>query len=566
MIECKKVSFTYETPQYDSSSNNHSTNAQKSSSASQEFILDSVSFTLEPGSRVVVVGSNGSGKSTLANMCNASLLPQSGEVLVDGNATSNVPSTQISSLVGMVRQDPASQIVSTTVFEEVAFGPANVGLPKNEIVSRVTHTLELCGISELLLSQTTALSGGQQQLVAVAAALSLQPHYLVLDEAFAQLDTRYRNHLSRLIDTLVTQQSVGVLEISHSFESIPGAQQVLVLDKGRIVWRGSPTEFFKDSSVLKIAGFTDALSLTAHMAACFGYNFDAPFNLSLFVSFLVEHNLLFEALDTLVYHQALQVVRANNYDGYAFCGEVHELVLKDVCKSFDVPLLKNISFTTTSELVILVGPSGSGKSTCARIAAGLIACDSGQTFLDGRSIEAGAVGICFQRPQDQLFAQSVFEDIAFAPANKGFSPEETHDIVETAAQKVGVDRAWWNKSPLMLSGGQARRVALAGTLACATNAYIFDEATSGLDGAARMQVLQLARDLVNDGKVVLAITHDVSEWLPYADRVVFLDNGSISSQVSALEAQVNPQVYEQAHLDCPLYVKVVSAVLEACHG
>ena len=464
----------------------------------------------------------------------------------------------------MVRQDPTAQLVCATVFDEVAFGPANLGLSKEEIVSRVTQTLELCGIADLIDAPTHTLSGGQQQLVSIAAALSVRPRYLVLDEAFAQLDTRFRNHLSNLVNTLVAN-GMGVLEISHSFESLPGADQVLVLEKGQLVWSGTPTEFLLDANAIANAGFDDALTATAHIAAQAGYKFDVPFNASEFVAFLVQNNLAFDALDTLVYQRALEVVRANNYDGIQALGEEHELAVCGVSHSFEKPVLHDVTLSATGELVVMVGASGSGKTTCARIAAGLIEADTGYATIDARLVRPGDVGMCFQRPQDQLFAQSVAEDIAFGPTNKGFSPDDVEALVAYAAARVGLDQQVMDASPLTLSGGQARRAALAGTLACATYAVVFDEATSGLDGEARSQVLHLARELANEGKAVLAITHDVSEWLPFADRVVFLEKGCVVADVNVQEAQTTPEIYEAAQLDCPLFVSVLHELLEACY-
>ena len=351
MIEFKNVSFAYgalaATQSMTDSSSEDAIGATESQSPHpMALTLDNVSFTLKPGSRTVVLGHNGSGKSTLANLCNASLFSLSGEVLVDGNSVTVVPSTQISSVVGMVRQDPTAQLVCATVFDEVAFGPANLGLPKEEIVSRVTQTLELCGIADLIDAPTHTLSGGQQQLVSIAATLSVHPRYLVLDEAFAQLDTRFRNHLSNLVNTLVTN-GMGMLEISHSFESLPGADQVLVLEKGQLVWSGTPTEFLLDANAIANAGFDDALTATAHIAAQAGYKFDVPFNASEFVAFLVQNNLAFDALDTLVYQRALEVVRANNYDGIQALGEEHELVVCGVSHAFDKPVLYDVTISST---------------------------------------------------------------------------------------------------------------------------------------------------------------------------------------------------------------------------
>ena len=164
MIEFKNVSFSYSTSidtqsMTDSSSENTAEAPESLSQPEIALTLNNVSFSLKPGTRTVVLGHNGSGKSTIANLCNASLFPTLGEVLVEGTATTEVPSTQISSVVGMVRQDPTSQLVCATVFDEVAFGPANLGLSREDIISRVTQTLELCGILDLIDLPTQALSG-----------------------------------------------------------------------------------------------------------------------------------------------------------------------------------------------------------------------------------------------------------------------------------------------------------------------------------------------------------------------------------------------------------------------
>ena len=190
-------------------------------------VVDHVSLTLSPGERLVLLGRNGSGKSTLARLLNGSLAPTSGEVVVDGRREG------LARLVGYVRQDPRNQIVSAVVSDEVAFGPRNLGLPRWEVSARVDEALAACGISELRERMTSELSGGQQQLVALAGVLAMRPRYLVLDEATSMLDPAMRERVARVVEGVV-KSGVGVLEISHS--PAPGGRRVL-LEHGRISYQ-----------------------------------------------------------------------------------------------------------------------------------------------------------------------------------------------------------------------------------------------------------------------------------------------------------------------------------------
>ncbi len=206
-------------------------------------VLRGVSCTLREGEFVVLLGRNGSGKSTLAKHCNGLLLPKRGSVSVDGMDTRD-PSVlwEIRRRVGLVFQNPDNQLVATTVEEDVAFGPENLGLPPEEIRRRVDEALEKVGMGEYKKREPHTLSGGQKQRVAIAGVLAMRPRYLVLDEATAMLDPEGREELLQLLQGL--RKEVGILHITHNVEEALLADRVLVIDDGRIVAEGHPRDVF----------------------------------------------------------------------------------------------------------------------------------------------------------------------------------------------------------------------------------------------------------------------------------------------------------------------------------
>lgn len=211
-----------------------------------------VSLTIAKGEFVVIIGHNGSGKSTLAKHLNGLLLPTKGRVLVDGLDTRQPENMwEIRRRVGMVFQNPDNQLVATTVEEDVAFGPENLGVPPQEIRQRVDEALELVRMSEFKLKEPHLLSGGQKQRVAIAGVIAMRPDYLVLDEPTAMLDPQGRQEVMSTVLRLNKEEGLGVIHITHYMDEAVNADRIIVMEHGKIEIAGKPREVFAQVEKLK---------------------------------------------------------------------------------------------------------------------------------------------------------------------------------------------------------------------------------------------------------------------------------------------------------------------------
>lgn len=434
--------------------------------------LSGVSLSVAPGERVTLLGANGSGKSTMASLANASLLPSEGSVIVDGLRSADADQRDIAQLVGIVRQDPLGQLVGLSVEDEVAFGPRSLMLPAGRVERRVAAALDACGLSALRLREARTLSGGQLQLLAFASVLAMEPRYLVLDEADAHLDASSRNAVRSLVERL-RAQGVGILQIAQHLEDADEASRAYAIEDGRLAWQGHAREL-----------------PSAHRRRARPVSLPEPAG-----------------------------------EGLRLDGATVILGGRKVISNLSIQVRHG-------EVVLLRGPSGCGKTTAAGVLAGALKPDEGSATLDGRPVRPGMVGLAFQRVEDQLFADTVWEDVAYGPRNLGLPEEEVGRRSSKALSVVGVPPELYACAPHVLSGGLRRRAALAGVLALEAGAYVLDEPTAGLDQAGRELLGQVLAGLARRGAAVLVITHDALDgpdgpsrprWEGMPVRVVTMD-------------------------------------------
>lgn len=487
-------------------------------------VLSGASLSVAPGELVALVGDNGSGKSTLGRVMCAAQLVDGGSVVVDGHdpSVSELDRLRVRALVGRVCQDPVDQIVSSLVFDEVAFGPRNLGLDDAEVERRVLAALDLVGMLSFADCVTTELSGGQQQRIALAGLLAMHPSYLVLDEPTAQLDPSARAGFRDLFSRLAHESHMGIALITHDPAEIARADRVI--DVARMGVRSGDAsaggDRANDARVGDVRG-GDAfkgVQSTGDASLDSVRSFDACASDACAVS---EDNA--SEGGSLM---AVTCARGGRAD------IVHArpvLELDGIFFSYgDRPVLTDVSLRVhAGEVVLLAGASGAGKSTLASIAAGLVAPCSGEVRLCGAPPVPGDVGLAFQQPEAQFFLDTVYDEIAYAPRNLSCDEAEVDRRVHAAVRTVGLDEDLLSSSPFELSGGQARRVALASVLSLDAPAYIFDEPSAALDAKGRAFARRMVEGLSREGRAVLVITHDVDEWAPVSSRVVELADGSL---------------------------------------
>lgn len=518
--------------------------------------LDDVSLKLKQGESLSIVGSNGSGKTTLVKLLNALILPDRGEVWVDGLDTQDKDSQKlIRQKVGMVFQNPDNQIISTSVEREIAFGLENLALSYDEMRTKVDRALKYFNLEQYRDHPPHRLSGGEKQKVALAAVLSMQPKYLVLDEPTSLLDPLGRREVIELIRMLCEERDVTVIHVTQFPEEAVGADKVLVMHEGRIVLDGTPGNVFRQEDQLKRIGL--GVPFPMRIASALGrkgwIGLDECLTMDALVDGIVENVKRGTPRSGARARGAVDGGRSTVDGGRGAAGggrstadgpQPPQIALNQVSHLYDHGLpterkaLDGVSFKIKKgEFVGLIGPTGSGKSTLVQHLNGLLFPSSGEVWIeqvslidkhvDLRKIRQ-KVGLVFQFPELQLFEETVYDDIAFGPKNLELSEQEVDDRVKESMNKVGLDfEQFASRSPFHLSGGEQRKVAIAGTLALKPEILVLDEPTCGLDGKSTGEIKILLKELNSSGVTIILISHNMDLIAELTQKIILLDQGRL---------------------------------------
>lgn len=523
--------------------------------------LKCIDVEIERGSFVAIVGHNGSGKTTLARHFNALLLPTEGTVWIDGRESANPDNIlAIRKSAGMVFQNPDNQLVASVVEEDIAFGPENIGVPTEEIWERVAQSLEKTGMSAYREMSPNRLSGGQKQRIAIAGILAMKPACMILDEPTAMLDPAGRKSVLDAVLALNRQERVTVILITHDMEEAALADRMIVMDHGEIVADGKPQEGLTNIPLLQ------ELKLRAPFSAELAWSLRKA-GMPIPEKVWNEEELVSAVSALLPLQRAAESETAagqtaeESSAAALLCLEHVDFVYSKGL-SFEKQALSDISLTIREgERVILIGSTGSGKSTLLEILAGLAKPSSGKVYHGGNDIYENKhsrlqicrmTGLVFQYPEYQLFGESVLEDVMFGPRNLGLSAEEARERAVQALQLMGIGAESFSKSPFALSGGEKRRVAIAGVLAMRPRVLLLDEPAAGLDSAGRKE-LAITLDMLagQEAITILQTSHSMEEAAEFARRIIVLHNGKIISDGPTREVFRQTQNLEQIGLAAP---------------
>lgn len=512
--------------------------------------LDGLDLRIASGEFIAVLGSNGSGKSTFARHLNALLAPTGGTLYVDGmDVRDEAKHLDIRQTAGMIFQNPDNQLVAGVVEEDVAFGPENIGIPTEEIDRRVAESLDAVGMGEYRFHSPNHLSGGQKQRVAIAGVLAMHPKCLIFDESTSMLDPAGRREILAAAHERNRRDHVTVIWITHFMEEVTGADRVYVLDKGCVVLSGTPVEIFEREEMIRALGLE--LPPVTQLA-----NALRESGLPLSRVILKREQLTAELLqmkdsvDAFSHGVKTPASAAEEMDLIetpVMAGEEKNRILLEARKIsyvYGANSPYEAQALHTADLQIkkgsfhaLIGPTGSGKSTLVQILGGLLKPSHGHVLLEGQDIYApdfskkalrSRLGLLFQYPEYQLFETTVLKDVSFGPKNLGLDEEAALEKAKDGLRKAGVDERFWEQSPFELSGGEKRRVAIAGVLAMDPEILIMDEPTAGLDPAGRKSLFSLLDTLHRErGLTILLVSHNMEEVAAYADDITVLQKGAV---------------------------------------
>lgn len=527
---------------------------------SDKMALDDVSLEIKQGDFIAILGHNGSGKSTFAKHLNAILMPYEGEVYVAGmNTKENERIWDIRQNAGMVFQNPDNQIIATIVEEDVGFGPENLGVETEEIWKRVNYALERVGMVEYRKHSPNKLSGGQKQRVAIAGVLAMKPKCIILDEPTAMLDPNGRKEVINTIKELNKKEKVTIILVTHYMDEVIDADYVYVMDKGGVALKGTPAEVFSNvEKIYEIGLDVPQPTEIAYLLEKSGKEMprgilrsEELINQIIARGYIEKHNKTKNIASNNDENRKINDLRTdNNISDKNISDNIYEEADKVILEAdnisyvygegttYEKKAIDSVSFKINQgEIIGIIGHTGSGKSTLICHLNGLNQASSGEVRYMGKNIYdkneklsdlRKNVGIVFQYPEYQLFESTVLEDVCFGAKNKGMNKEQAIETAKKVLAMVGVGEEFYNRSPFELSGGEKRRVAIAGVLAMMPQVLILDEPTAGLDPKGRDEILNLLKSLnEKEGLTIVIVSHSMEDMGKFANRLLVMSKGKL---------------------------------------
>lgn len=518
--------------------------------------LRELDLIIDEGQFTVIMGRSGAGKSTLC-YCFNGLIPHflrgqmQGRVRVFGLDTREHRVAELARLVGLVFQDFEAQLFSTNVELEVAFGPENFGLPLEEIRRRVKESLRAVKLEGCERRQPAYLSGGQKQRLAIASILAIRPQLLVMDEPTTDLDPIGKMEVFEVADQLRLSEEGTVVIVEHETEEALKGDQVAVMMDGQIIAMGRPEKVLTDVNLLERAGVMPPQ--TAHLFHTLG----SPLR-----PLTVEDAMAALAVEQLSV-DSKRYTRLSNGPSRGYGSTIIEVQDVEFSYPGGIPALSGVSLQIKQgEFVAILGQNGSGKTTLVKHFNGLLRPSRGTVLVKGLNTQTTSmyqlgriVGYVFQNPDHQIFAQTVFDEVAFGPRLYGLSSEEVGTRVREALEAVDLVHKE-AADPFLLTKGERQRVAVASILAAKPEVIVLDEPTTGLDYLELKGMMELTRHLNEMGHTVIIVTHSMWVAAQYAHRIVVMNNGRIIADGPTREVFAREDVLSKAFLKPPPIVRL----------
>ncbi|WP_349944148.1 energy-coupling factor transporter ATPase [Lacrimispora sp. BS-2] len=499
----------------------------------ESLALDGIALQVEKGQFIGIVGENKAGKSTLCQAF-AGLVPTmfrgayGGKLLIDGAEAAKTPIAQLCQKVGLVFQNPFNQLsgAKDTVFEEIAFGLQNLGIPREEIFKRVEENLKLLDIEEYRDRNPFDLSGGQTQRVAIASILAMEPKVIVLDEPTSQLDPQGSEEVFRVVDKLA-KTGITIIMVEQKMEKLASyCDKILLLHKGKQIAYDTPERIFSRDDLEELGVKPPVYTQVCRALGVYRKEGEDK----LYPVTLAQMERLREQFPPELSGRSFVKCQEEKHGQEVF--RIQDLVFH---YQPDTPVIEHLDLCLDERPTAIIGQNGAGKTTLVKLLKGLLKPDSGSIFFEGQDISirtvaqlAGKVGYVFQNPDDQIFKNRVMEEVMVGPLNLGKSREEAKKLAAEALEMVGLMEAA-EENPYDLDLSERKMVAIASVVAMDPKVLILDEPTIAQDAKGRAMLGRIVRTLSEKGKFVLAILHDMDFVAEYFQRVIIMAHGKVLS-------------------------------------
>ena len=528
--------------------------------------LRGVDLEIGEGEFVVVMGPSGAGKSTLCVSLNG-LIPHffqgrmEGEVRIRGRSTREGKVGEFAREVGLVFQDFEAQLFSTNVALEVAFGPENLGVEREEMVRRVESVLKRVRLEGFEGRQPATLSGGQKQRLAIASVLSVEPRILCLDEPTTDLDPLGKLEVFEVAAELKRGDDVTLIVVEHETEETLGADRIVVLREGKVIADRPAREVLRDVDLLTESGVMP-LQVARFFRECGVEREQLPLTPE-------EGAEEFRRRAWRVNperHEELIAGDEAREEGYGEpLIEVENLTYR--YQNGGAAALEGVNLSVRQgEFLAVLGQNGSGKTTLVKHFNGLLKPTGGtvrvggvETAKQGMLRLGGRVGYVFQNPDHQIFSDTVFDEVAFGPKIREMENDEVEERVEEALAAVGLEGRG-HEDPFGLTKGERQRVAVASILAVRPEVLILDEPTTGLDHAEQRSMMDLIKRLNEEGSTIIVVTHTMWVAAEYAHRAAVLRDGEVILSGSTREVFSQEDALRDASLRPPHIVSLGNAL------
>lgn len=483
--------------------------------------LHDVSLTLRPGEMLALAGASGAGKSTLCRCINR-VIPTfqraglQGRILVSGESIAGKQVHDLVPRVGMVFQDFETQLFSTRVWLEVAFGLENLGTPCDEMVRQAREILAQVGLTGLEERDPVTLSGGQKQRLVIAAVFAMRPDLLLMDEPTTDLDPVGRAEVLQLTGQL-RNAGTGIILVDHELDELVDADRIAILREGAVALDLPAREALQQPALLAHLGVRPAQ--VADAFARLGVQ-HPPVTVEEGIVYVRDARWQLHLPPAVHYHASGEPLLEVQHVSFAYPGG--HTALRDV----------NLAIHP-GEIVAILGSNGSGKTTLCKLLTGLLAPGEGEIRFRGSGMQGRAlahmaryVGYVFQNPDHQLFAASIREEVEFGPRNFGVPAEQLPERVAQALAAVHLT-GQEVRNPFMMTRGERQRVAVASILSAAPEVLILDEPTTGLDYGQQREMMEMMLRLRQAGHTIIIVTHTMWLAAAYAERCVLMADGEV---------------------------------------